>query len=78
MYKTIYLIWPRKLDQSCVNQRQAYNLASDLNNQINISCYTELQALRLFLGKGRSYKLTIVLQTKIKFTEQFLDEEKIA
>ncbi len=36
MYKTVYLIWARKLDQHCVKGRQASNLASDLKNQINI------------------------------------------
>ncbi len=49
MYKMVYFIWPRKLDQRCVNQHQAFNLALDLKNQINISCYTESQALRLSL-----------------------------
>jgi len=47
MYETVYLIRPRKLDRRCVNRHQAPNLTSDLREQINISCYTESQALRL-------------------------------
>ncbi len=47
MYETVYLTWARKLDQRCVNRCQALNLASDLKKQINISWYTESQALRL-------------------------------
>jgi len=45
--KMVYLIRPRKLYRRCVNQRQAPNLASDLREHINSSCYTESQALRL-------------------------------
>jgi len=47
MYETIYLIRARKLDRRCVKRREASNLAADLKSQINISCYTELQVLRL-------------------------------
>ncbi len=36
-----------KLDRRCEKGRQATNLASDLKNKINISCYTESQVLRL-------------------------------
>ena len=49
MYETVYLIRPRKLDRRCVNRRQASNLASDLRDQIIISCYTESQALGITL-----------------------------
>jgi len=42
-----------ELDRCCVKWCQASNLASDLENQINISCYTESQALRL-------HKFTII------------------
>jgi len=45
--KLSILFWRGKLDRRCVKGRQATNLASDLKNEINISCYTELQALRL-------------------------------
>jgi len=37
----------KEIDQCCVEGRQASNLASDLKNEINISCYKESQALRL-------------------------------
>jgi len=45
--KQSILLGQGKLDQRCVKGCQAFNLASDLKNEINISCYTELQVLRL-------------------------------
>jgi len=45
MYKTVYLIRARKLDPSCVKRDAKLTLASDLLEQINISCYTEYKAL---------------------------------
>ncbi len=41
MYKTVYLIWARKLDLRCVYKDAKRGLASALLEQIKISCYTE-------------------------------------
>jgi len=44
MYKTVYLIRPRKLDRRCVKKDAKLNLVSALFKQIKISCYTEYKA----------------------------------
>jgi len=39
--KIVYLIWARKLDQCFVKVTPSKDLASEILNKINISCYTE-------------------------------------
>jgi len=58
MYKMVYLIRAKKLDQRCVNQLQAPCLASDLKTQINISCYTEYKAF----GPSLIYNIMFLTQ----------------
>ncbi len=58
MYKMVYLIWARKLDRLWVLRTPSQDPASKILNKINISCYTELQALYVL----RLLKLTILLQ----------------